>query len=145
MQVLVLYMLFRGGAVVILKWFLYFMLLTPFIIPVFRYSLRWLMVPGKCPSCGIGFRAMRGKKTFACPSCRAPIEIDSTSKDFVRAAPSWEAAAGSRAGAAGGTPGGSAYNSGFASASAGSEAKGPGDSADIIDVDVIAIKSQDEP
>lgn len=42
-----------------------------------------------------------GKKTFACPSCRAPIEIDSTSKDFVRAAPSWEAAAGSRAGAAG--------------------------------------------
>lgn len=60
--VLVLYMLFRGGAVVILKWFLYFMLLTPFIIPVFRYSLRWLMVPGKCPSCGIGFRAMRGAK-----------------------------------------------------------------------------------
>jgi len=48
-------------------------------------------------------------------------------------------------GQSGGTPGGSAYNSGFASASAGSEAKGPGDSADIIDVDVIAIKSQDEP
>lgn len=91
LQVLFVYLIFKGGAISgILKAIIWFIML----IPLLMYGLVWittkLMVPGKCPNCGLRFQAARGKVNFKCPSCQTSSEFDKATKQFVRAAPSWE-------------------------------------------------------
>lgn len=156
-QVLLLYILVRTGMLAVMgKVMLYCLLLIPLLWPILGAVGRYLVVPGQCPNCGVAFRAVRGKKTFACPACRAPIVLDG--KSFVRAGPSWDqaagaagaaaAAAGAQAGAAGPGPGGArgpAWKPPQGARAADQEGRlNYSASQDVIDVEVLEVQSIDD-
>lgn len=149
LQVAFFYFLFKGGAIGgVLKAILWVMVLAPVAIWLLVFFGSRMMTPGKCPNCGLQFSSARGKKQFRCPSCSTVIEVDKSTKQFVRAAPSWEqGGAGAYAGAGGAYAGASGASTGAGGNAGGAQAgkdrttnqRAPG-SVDIIDVEVLDVK-----
>mmetsp|Transcript_19627 Transcript_19627/g.42899 ORF Transcript_19627/g.42899 Transcript_19627/m.42899 type:complete len:281 (+) Transcript_19627:194-1036(+) len=148
LQVAFFYFLFKGGAIGgVLKVILWMMLITPVVIWLLIFFGSRLMAPGKCPNCGLQFSAARGKKQFKCPSCQTLIEVDKSTRQFVRAAPSWEqtGAAGAGAYGAGSQPGAGGNAGGAQQGTKDTGTNGrAGGAVDIIDVEVLDIKDVNE-